>query len=322
MKKSVDGSRSGKSGRDKPIQLRMNRDRKGYLFIMPYFIVLILLQLYPIISTALLSFQTSTNPFNPYELQFAGLANYDRLLTRDADGNFSLFYKTIGNTWWIWLWNFVPQIFFAVVLAVILTNRKVRGAVALRTIYFLPNLVTMASIGLLFNVLMDYRYGTLNYMLMDLGILKEPFYWLIKPKVAQGTVSFIQWWQWFGYTMIIMMAGLSAINDDLYEAANIDGAGNTQVFFRITLPMLRPTMLYVMITSLIGGMQIFDIPKVLTDGRGKPDNALSTMVLYLYNQAFKFNNVGYAAAVAWALFFIILFFSILAFRAIGGRREN
>ena len=322
MSKAKTGSASGPSGRDVPKLLRMKRDNKGYLFILPYFITLLLLQFYPIISTALLSFQTSTNPFNPYELEWAGLANYDRLLTRDADGNFSLFYRTIGNTWWIWLWNFIPQILFAIVLAVILTSRRIRGAEALRTIYFLPNLVTMASIGLLFNVLMDYRYGTLNYVLMDLGILKEPFYWLIKPRVAQGTVSFIQWWQWFGYTMIIMMAGLSAISDDLYEAANIDGASGTQTFFRITLPMLRPTMLFVMITSLIGGMQIFDIPRVLTDGRGGPDNALSTMVLYLYNQAYKFNNVGFAASVAWALFFIILFFSILSFRLISGRREK
>lgn len=322
MSKTEAGSTSGTSGRDKPKLLRMKRENKGYLFILPYFIAVLLMQLYPIISTAQLSFMTSTNPFNPYELKFAGLANYDRLLLRDGDGAFSLFYKSIGNTWWIWLWNFVPQMLFAIVLGVILTSRRIRGAETLRTIYFLPNLVTMASIGILFNVLLDYQYGTLNHLLMKIGVFQEPLYWLIKPRIAQGTVSFIQWWQWFGYTMIIMMAGLTAISDELYEAANIDGASGTQTFFRITLPLLRPTLLYVMITSLIGGMQIFDIPRVLTDGRGGPDNSLNTMVLYLYNQAFKFNNIGYAASVAWALFFIILFFSILSVRLINGKREK
>lgn len=290
--------------------LRLDRNTKGYFFILPYFLVMIALQLYPIVFTLGLSF---TRPLNMFENEFAGLANYRRLLTN------GIFYQSIFNTLWIWLWNYIPQIVFAVLLGVILTSYKMRGREFLRTVYFLPNLVTAASIGVLFAVILDWKNGALNQILLNMGILREPFNWPVKPRVMQGAVSFIQWWQWFGYTMIIMMAGLNAISEELYEAAHIDGANRRQAFFRVTLPLLRPTLLYVMITSLIGGFQIFDIPRVITNGRGAPDNALNTMVLYLFNQAFVNFNVGYAAAIAWVLFFLILTFSILSFRLIRGR---
>ena len=290
--------------------LRLDRNTKGYFFILPYFLVMIALQLYPIVFTLGLSF---TRPLNMFENEFAGLANYRRLLTN------GIFYQSIFNTLWIWLWNYIPQIVFAVLLGVILTSYKMRGREFLRTVYFLPNLVTAASIGVLFAVILDWKNGALNQILLNMGILRKPFNWPVKPRVMQGAVSFIQWWQWFGYTMIIMMAGRNAISEELYEAAHIDGANRRQAFFRVTLPLLRPTLLYVMITSLIGGFQIFDIPRVITNGRGAPDNALNTMVLYLFNQAFVNFNVGYAAAIAWVLFFLILTFSILSFRLIRGR---
>ncbi len=280
------------------------RNRKGYLFILPYFLAFLLFQLYPIVYTFLLSFQ---KPINMIETEFAGLENYRRLLSNQ------IFFRSIGNTWYIWVVNFIPQILIALFLAVILSNRKMKFRESLRTIFFLPNLVTAASIGVLFAVLLDWRFGTLNQVLLQFNILKEPINWLQIPKAAQGTVSLIQWWQWFGYTTIIFMAGLSAIDDELYEAASIDGASSFQVFRLVTLPLLRPTMLYILITSLIGGLQIFDIPRVLTNGRGAPDNALTTMVLYLYNQAFHFYNIGYAASIAFVLFAMILLFSILTY---------
>jgi cellobiose transport system permease protein len=290
-----------------------NRNNKGYLFILPFFLVMLAFQLYPLIYTLNLSF---TAPINLFENEFVGLDNYKRLFTNP------IFFKSIFNTWFIWLMNFIPQLVFALFLAVILYEWRVKGKDVFRTMYFLPNLVTAASIGVLFAVLLDWQNGTINHILLTLGVVEEPIYWLQKRGVTQGTVSFIQWWQWFGYTMIIFMAGLSSINDELYEAAHIDGASRFQVFFRITLPLLRPIMLYVLITSLIGGLQIFDIPRVLTDGRGGPDNAITTMVLYLYNQAFKNFNVGYAAAVAYTLFFMILFFSIFTFRFMSGRNRS
>jgi cellobiose transport system permease protein len=290
-----------------------NRNNKGYLFILPFFLVMLSFQLYPLIYTLNLSF---TAPINLFENEYVGLDNYQRLFTNP------IFFKSIFNTWFIWLMNFIPQLVFALLLAVILYEWKVKGRDTFRTIYFLPNLVTAASIGVLFAVLLDWQNGTINHILLSLGVVDEPIYWLQKRTVTQGTVSLIQWWQWFGYTMIIFMAGLSAISDELYEAAYIDGASRMQVFFRITLPLLRPIMLYVLITSLIGGLQIFDIPRVLTDGRGGPDNAITTMVLYLYNQAFKNFNIGYAASVAYTLFFMILFFSVFTFRFMTGRDKS
>ncbi|MFW6337813.1 MAG: carbohydrate ABC transporter permease [Alkalispirochaetaceae bacterium] len=288
------------------------RDNRGYLFVLPYFLVFLALQLYPMIYTFILSLQT---PINMFENEFAGFENYKRLLTTP------LFYQAIGNTWYIWLVNFIPQIAFALFLGVVLSEGRVRGGETLRTLYFLPNLVTAASVGVLFAVLMDWRFGTLNHVLTRLGLLEEPINWLWTPLIAQGTVSFIQWWQWFGYTTIIVMAGLTGINEDLYEAAFIDGANRWQLFRSVTLPLLRPTMLYITITSLIGGLQIFDIPRVLTNGRGAPDNALTTMVLYLYNQAFSYFNIGYGSAVAYALFVMILVFSIIAFKVINFERK-
>lgn len=287
--------------------MAIKRDTKGYFFVLPYFLAFFVFQLYPIIYTFILSFQ---RPVTMIEQEFAGLENYTRLLSTE------LFYRAIGNTWYMWMVNFIPQILIALFLSVVLTERGIKGRETLRTMYFLPNLVTAASIGVLFAVLMDWRFGTLNQVLIQLQVIREPINWLQIPLVAQGTVSFIQWWQWFGYTTIIFMAGLSAINGDLYEAAYIDGASRSQVFRWVTLPLLKPTMLYVMVTSLIGGMQIFDIPRVLTNGRGAPDNALTTMVLYLYNQAFRNFNIGYAAAIAYALFIMILVFSIIAFKVI------
>jgi len=267
-------------------------------------------QVYPIFYTLFLSF---FKPINLVKSEFVGFGNYARLLSNP------LFYTSIGNTWFIWLMNYIPQIVFALLLAVILTNQGIKGRQTFRTVYFLPNLVTAASIGVLFAVLLDWKFGALNHALIKFGIFSEPYEWLQDKMATRIAVSLIQWWQWFGYTMIIFMAGLSAISDDLYEAAHIDGASKMQAFFKVTLPLLKPTMLYVMVTSLIGGLQIFDIPRVLTNGRGGPDNALTTIVLYLYNQGFKNFNLGYASALAYALFVMILVFSALSFKIIKPR---
>lgn len=282
-----------------------NRDNKGYLFILPYFLAMMTFQLYPIFYTLYLSF---FKPINLVKSEFVGFGNYVRLFTNP------LFYTAIGNTWFIWLMNYIPQIVFAIVLAVILTKPGIRGRQTLRTVYFLPNLVTASSIGVLFAVMLDYKYGTLNHALIKMGIFSEPFEWIRNKMAMRVSVSLIQWWQWFGYTMIICMAGLSAISEDLYEAAHIDGASTSQAFFKVTLPLLKPTILYIMVTSLIGGLQIFDIPRVITNGRGGPDNALTTMVLYLYNQGFKNFNLGYASAMAYALFIMIIIFSAISFK--------
>jgi multiple sugar transport system permease protein len=282
-----------------------NKNNYGYFFIIPFFITFLIFSLYPIIYTFFLS-------FNKYdgiqEMQYIGFENYKRLFTD------KYFYKALYNTWRIWIFNIIPQIGFALLLAALFTYNKIRGEGFFKAVFYFPNLVTAASIALLFNVLLDWQNGPINQILLNLDLIKEPINWLNIPTYAQNTVSLIQWWMWFGQTMIICLAGISAIPTTYYEAAIVDGATKWQVFWKITLPLLKPTMIYVVITSLIGGMQIFDVPAILTDGAGAPQHSLMTMVIFLYNQAFRYENFGYASAVAYGLFIIISVISFFALK--------
>jgi ABC-type sugar transport system permease subunit len=290
-----------------------DKNKWGYLFIAPFFIGFLVFQLYPMLYSLYISF-TSWDGLSP-DIQFIGIENYKRLV-QDP-----MFLKSIANTWIIWIFNIIPQMIFAIVLAVILSNKKIKGRNLLRAIYYLPNLVTAASIGVLFAFLFDWQTGSVNFMLMKLHIIKEPINWMIEPNYARGIVSVTQWWMWFGYSMIIFIAGMKTIPDELYEAAVVDGASTWQSFWQITLPLLRPTILFSVITSLIGGMQIFDIPNSISNGSGQPDNSLITMVFYLYNTAFQNNNYGYGAAIGYGLFVIILIFAVISFKLINRKIE-
>jgi multiple sugar transport system permease protein len=283
-----------------------NKENYGYLFILPFFITFLVFSLYPILYTFFLS-------FNSYdglsEMEFVGLENYARLI-KDP-----FFWKSLYNTSKIWFWNIIPQIGFALLLAGVFSLNKIKGEGFFKAVFYFPNLVTAASIALLFNVLLYWQTGSVNHLLMGLGVIKEKIDWLNIPKYTQATVSLIQWWMWFGQTLIILMAGMSSIPTTYYEAAKVDGATNWQIFFKITLPLLKPTMLYVCVTSLIGGMQLFDVPMVLTpDGTGGPQNSIMTMIIFLYNQAFRYENFGYASAVAYGVFIIISTGSFFLFK--------
>ena len=286
------------------------RAKYGYLFVAPFVLVFLVFQVYPIIYTLYLSFTS------PKGGAFHGLGNYQFLLGDKT------FWLSMRNTWTIWLGCIVPQVFFALVLSVLLSQYRLRGAGFFRAVFYLPNLVTAASIGILFSVLMDWQTGVVNRMLLGIGLIREPVNWMGMPRMAQGMTSFILWWMWFGYSTILITAGIKAISGDVIEASIVDGANNRQRFLRVTLPLIRPTMVYVLVTSLIGGMQIFDIPMALTGGDGKPQKALMTMVLYLYNTAFKNRNHAYGAAVSYGIFFIILAFSLVFFRVLSPARVS
>ena len=226
-----------------------NKENYGYLFIAPFFIVFILLQLYPIIYTFYLSF-TNLSSANPGG-EWVGWANYARLLTDQ------FFHKSIVNTWRIWIMNFIPQLIFAVMLAAILTRAKIRGASVFRGVYFLPNLVTAASVGILFNVLLGWQSGTINQILVALGIIDEA-----------NKIHFLASGAWTSTfvssssggcgspRMILFMAAMVAVPQEYYDAAAVDGAGAWQSFWKITLPLIRPIMIYVLVTSLIGAEQL------------------------------------------------------------------
>lgn len=281
--------------------------RIGYLFILPFLIVYMVFSIYPILRTLYLSFTS----FKGYgEAVFIGVENYSRLLSDQ------MFKQAFFNTVKIWGINIVVQLGLALGLTIVFSDIRFRfrGLSVYRAIFFLPNLIATASVALLFQRLLDWQYGPLNQLLLKAGAIKEPVNWFGEPMSATIIVALIGAWMWFGNSFIVLMAGVQGISKDYYEAAHIDGASRWQVLTQITLPLLKPVLLYVGITSLIGGLQMFDIPFLITDGIGAPRGALNTMVMYLYNTMFRYNNVGYAGAIAYGLFFIIMGFSIVLFK--------
>lgn len=299
------------------VQLKKKKklDNYGFLFILPFIIVFLVFSIYPILRTLYLSF-TNFNGFT--DPQFVGISNYERLFSD------SIFWTAFGNTLKIWSINIVAQLGLAFLLTIIFSDikYKIRGLSIFRALFYLPNLIAMTSVAFLFAQLLDWQYGTINQMLLDAGIISSKINWLGQPKTAVLAVALIGAWMWFGNSFLMLMAGVQGISKDYYEAAYIDGAGRWKVFISITLPLLKPIMLYVAITSLIGGLQIFDIPFLITDGIGSPSGALNTTVMYLFNTAFKYNNVGYAAAIAYGLFFIIAIFSAVTFKTMYGSKKG
>lgn len=289
----------------RPGMRKIDKSRHGYLFIAPFFIVFVVFGLYPIVYTFILSFQ-KWDGLMPASA--VGFANFRRLVTD------RVFYLSVWNTVRIWLMNFIPQMLSAMILSAVFTFTRLRGMRFFRAAYYLPNLITAASVGLLFNLLIDGDKSVVNFILVRLGIEGAPFGFFNNPLFTSATVSYIQWWMWYGYTTIIVMAGMTTIDSRVYEAAMVDGATKAQTFRLITMPLIRPTLIYLAVTSIIGGMQLFDVPATLTNGAGDPQKAILTTSMYLYNQAFKSHNFGYASTVSVGLFLLIVILSILSFR--------
>ena len=200
--------------------------------------------------------------------------------------------------------NFIPQIGIALLISAIFTNirLKIRGVGGWRALFFLPNLLMPAAVAALFFSLFSF-YGPVNQFFVGSGIFNEAKHFLQDPTTARGLVVFIQWWMWFGQTVIIVMAGMTAIPMPLYEAAMVDGANAWQSFRNITLPLLKPILIFIFVTSLVGGMQLFDIPYLLTDGRGSPNSSIMTnnILMYLKFRSTK-GHIGAAASVGVLVF--------------------
>ena len=238
-----------------------------------------------------------------------GIQNYVNLF------NNALFIKSLNNTFILWIMNFIPQIILSLVLAFWFSNRRLnlKGTGFFKTIFYLPNIITAASVALIFYSLFSYPAGPINVLLMDLGVLEEPFDFFRSVMGTRAIVSFIQFWMWYGQTTIVLLAGILSIDESLFEAARIDGASDMAVFKKVTLPLLKPITLYVLITSLIGGLQIFDIPLLLTNGA--PNNSVETLMTFIYKQAFQGSrNLNIASAGSVVLLVISIVFSLLIFR--------
>jgi len=287
--------------------MKLKHQQYGYLFVAPFIIGFLVFGLYPVINTIVLSFTDRTLMSSSY--RFIGLQNFQQLF---ADSTFT---TAIRNTWELWLMNFIPQIGIAFLLAIWFTNNrlKLKGVGIWRMIFYMPNLMMASAVAALFFSLFSY-YGPVNQLLVRSGFLTEAVDFLRKPAVARGLVVFIQWWMWFGQTTILLMAAMTAISPSLYEAAEVDGAGTFQMFRMITLPLIKPVLIYILVTSLVGGMQMFDIPYLLTDGRGSPGNSILTNTINMY---MKFHSskghIGAASAVGLVVFLMTSIVALLIF---------
>ncbi len=287
-----------------------NYAKYGYLFSIPFIVAFALFSLYPTIYTALLGFTDCK-----------GLGNTNwKFLVDDPFRNFVTvlnnpsFRTALKNTVKLWIMNFIPQITLALLLTAWFTSHrnKLRGQGFFKVVFYMPNIITAASVAILFNALFGYPMGPVNDALTSSGILGEAFYFLNNKTAAQWIVAFIQFWMWYGYTMIILVSGVLGISPEIFEAAVVDGANDVQVFFQITLPNLRTILLYTLITSMIGGLNMYDIPKLLN--MGGPDNATLTTSVFIYNQAFSGSYMyNRAAAASMIMFLFIALCSALLF---------
>jgi cellobiose transport system permease protein len=273
----------------------------GYIFSIPFVLAYIVFQLYPLLFTTIIGFT-----------DFKGIGRTDFKFLEDIFANFKSviknpsFQKSLGNTVGMWIVNFIPQILLALLLTAWFTNnrRKIKGQGFFKVVFYMPNIITQATIAILFSTLFAYPTGPVNSLLQSLGFIDAPIYLLLNKTLARGIVSFIQFWMWYGYTMIIFISGVLGINPELFEAAEIDGATSRQAFFKITLPNLRTIMLFTLVTSLIGGLNMFDVPKLFQ--AGGPDNATLTAATFIYNQAFSGSYLYNRASAASLIMFVII----------------
>jgi cellobiose transport system permease protein len=288
------------------------RNAWAYAFISPFYLLYAVFGLFPLLYGLWLSLH-KWDGISP--MKWVGAANYIKLLTDD------IWWQAIYNTIWLFVGATIPQLIIALVLAFIINTPYVRGKDFFRAAFFAPNVASAVAVSLIFGALLGTRYGMLNYALSFLGI--EPIDWLGSAAWLKPSIVMVIIWQWTGYSMIIFLAGLQAINQELYEAARVDGALTRDIFRHITLPLLRPVILFQVILSIIGAMQIFDIPVLLAGGTqssapGGTDRAGLTALVLIYWTAFKYTNFGYAAALAVALFILIIVFTYVYNRFQGG----
>ncbi len=294
--------------------------RYGYFFIAPFFIVYAAFQLWPLLYTVGLSFfELFTDPMYNQQVgpNFNGLANYKEVLF--SEGKFLDTYavKALWNTLLMWFINFLPQIILALILAAWFTDTKVKlkGQGAYKIMVFMPNIITAATISVLFYSLFNYPAGPINIKLMDWGFISKPFNFLNTKWSCRLIISFINFWMWYGNTMIVLIAGILGISPSLFEAARVDGANAMQIFFKITLPLLRPILLYTLVQSAVGGLQMYDIPKLLTQsGNGDPDYTTRTITMYIQSTSLTASKqIGLAAAASMVLFLVTMVISLVMF---------
>ena len=309
----------------------------GYLFILPFFIIYAFFQIYPLFNTFYLSTQSNGSVIT----ESVGTDNFRAILTgqgqkTDDNGNVYYaetrqakavrndFFRVMKNTLILWFGNFIPQIIISLLLAAWFTDAylKIKGKGFYKIVMYMPNIITAASVAALFVMLFsDSQFGAINKMLMNWGVDGAPYPFVTGKTQSRVMIMIIQTWMWFGNTTIMLMSGIMGINPSLFEAANIDGASASQQFFLITIPLLKPIMLYTMVTSMIGGLQMFDMPYLYNMGTSQ-NPYTETIAVFIYNHFHSLNpNYGYSAAASVLLFIVTALLGSICF-AVNRDKDN
>ena len=277
----------------------------GYIFILPFFLVYIVFTLVPQVLTVYNSFFTNyMDGLKHIGPEFVGLKNYVALFTPNKQGSI-LILKYAGNTMILWLLGAIPQFLIALLLAVFFTSYRlnIKGQGFFKTVIYMPNLIMASAFSMLFFTLFS-KVGPVNQFLQQSGIMDKPLDFFASKVTVRSLIALMNFLMWFGNTTIVLMAGIMGIDQSLFESATIDGANAVKVFFKVTLPLLMPIFVYCLITAMIGGIQMFDVPQVLTNRLGMPNRTSFTLVMYPNNYLSTSKNYGMSGAISVIIFII------------------
>lgn len=296
-----------------PAALHLSPRWAPYVLISPFLVLFAVFGLFPLLFSLYLAFQTWEPTAGLATMEYVGLDNFAFALG-DA-----WFWKSLFNTVWLALASGVPQHLVAIPLAVFIHTSFKLGRDGVVGAYFLPYITSTVAIAILFSSLFSTDYGVIN---VTLGTLfgAEPIDWLGQPEYIKPAIALLVFWRFVGFNVVLYLAALQTIPKDLYEAATMDGAGRLQQFFHITLPGLKPMIYFGVTLSIIGGLQLFEEPFILTGGRGGSDQAGMTTAIYLYRMAFDFNDFGAASAMSWMLFLLVALLTWLTNRAFAPKK--
>jgi cellobiose transport system permease protein len=291
--------------------------RRGYLFILPYFALFGFFSLFPMLYSIYLSLTKYNGIGTP---EFIGLQNFARLISASS----SFFYLSLGNIFTLLLMYLPLLLVLPLLLATFINSKLIRRKSPYQLAIFIPYITTPVAVGLLFSLLFDWTTGTVNTALQSLGIITTQINWLGEPFTSRIVVCIMLLWKYFGYCITFYLAGMANIPDERYEAADMDGASAFQKFFYITIPHLRPVLTFLLVTGIIGGLQLFDEPKLLftgltyasVGGMGGPKRAILTPIWYLWYLAFNDLNYGFGAAVGLGLFVVITVIALSTFKLV------
>ncbi|WP_411344719.1 carbohydrate ABC transporter permease [Paenibacillus sp. WLX1005] len=286
---------------------RVKEGVTGWLFVGVAAAMIVIFYFYPMIQALILSFQTGTG----MNLKFNGIENYTRLLTD------SMFLTAVKNTFIYLIFQVPLMVLLALFISVLLNDKNLKFKGFFRTAIFLPCITSLVAYAVVFKYLFAPD-GLVNSLLMNIHVIGAPIQWITDPFWAKVTIILAITWRWTGYNMIFYLSGLQNIDSSIYEAARIDGASAVRQFFSITVPLLKPIILFTSITSTIGTLQLFD--EVVNITKGGPGNATTSISQYIYNLSFKYSpDFGYAATVSYSIVIMIIILSFIQFKVAGER---